>query len=201
MDKLDITNYQTEDEQTYRTLIGKIIKASVIPENQLHENLGLFTTSKTLARILFFNHIYQQILTIPGQIFECGTRWGNTLGLLSALRALYEPFNRSRIIVGFDSFAGFPGIHKKDGRSNMMKTGLVSTTEGYETELRAVLSCLEHQEPLAHIENKTRIIKGDVIKTLPQYFRDHPETIIAFVYLDLDIYKPTKFWKIFLFNL
>jgi len=193
MDKLDITNYQTEDEQTYRTLLGKILKASAIPENQLYENLGLFMTSKTLARILFFNHIYQQILTIPGQIFEFGTRWGNSIGLLHALRAVYEPYNRHRTIVAMDTFEGFPTIHQKDGHSDMMKAGLVSTTTEYEKELKAVLSCLDHQEPLAHILDKNRVIKGDVLQTLPQYFQDHPETIIAFAYLDLDLYEPTKF--------
>ena len=32
----------------------------------------------------------------------------------------------------------------------------------------------------------------DATITLPQYLKDHPETIIAFAYFDFDIYEPTK---------
>lgn len=39
---------------------------------------------------------------------------------------------------------------------------------------------------------KHEIVKGDVLKTLPKYLEDHPETIIALAYFDLDLYEPTK---------
>ncbi len=49
----------------------------------------------------------------------------------------------------------------------------------------------ESESPLSHIK-KYEIIKGDVSITLKEYLDNNPETIIALVYFDLDIYEPTK---------
>jgi hypothetical protein len=39
---------------------------------------------------------------------------------------------------------------------------------------------------------KHELVKGNVVETLPKYLEDHPETIIALAYFDLDLYEPTK---------
>jgi hypothetical protein len=36
------------------------------------------------------------------------------------------------------------------------------------------------------------VVEGDVARTVPAYFRDHPETIVALAYFDLAVYEPTK---------
>ena len=36
------------------------------------------------------------------------------------------------------------------------------------------------------------MIKGDATKTIPQFVQNHPHLIIALLYLDFDIYEPTK---------
>ena len=38
---------------------------------------------------------------------EFGVRWGQNLITLNNLRGIYEPFNHSRKIIGFDTFEGF----------------------------------------------------------------------------------------------
>tara|TARA_B100000315_G_C14284266_1_gene454442 strand:- start:276 stop:569 length:294 start_codon:yes stop_codon:yes gene_type:complete len=35
-------------------------------------------------------------------------------------------------------------------------------------------------------------IKGDATKTIPKYAEENPHLIIALLYLDFDIYEPTK---------
>ena len=94
-----------------------------IPKDELLANLGLFLTSKNLSRILFLNHIYQLILDVPGVIMDFGTRYGNNMGVFTALRAIYEPYHRHRKIVGFDTFTGFPAISELDGKSDMITAG------------------------------------------------------------------------------
>ena len=42
-----------------------------------------------------------------------------------------------------------------------------------------------------HID-KIELIKGDAIKTIPEYVANNPHLIIALLYLDFDIYEPTK---------
>jgi hypothetical protein len=119
---------------------------------------------------------------------EFGVRWGTTLNLLQSLRGVYEPFNRHRKIIGFDTFEGFTSVTKLDPIS---KKGDFAVTNKYEDELEEILKLQEKLNPIPHIK-KFEIVKGDVIKTLPTYLKKHPETIISLAFFDLDIYKPTK---------
>src|SRR5210317_110174 len=91
------------------------LKCSPIPDDELLANLGLYLSSKNLSRLLFFYEIYKKILYTHGVIAEFGVRWGQNLSLMSALRGIFEPFNRHRKIVGFDTFEGFSGVCEKDG--------------------------------------------------------------------------------------
>ena len=43
-----------------------------------------------------------------GALIEFGTWRGQNLVLLENLRAIHEPFNKQRTIIGFDTFAGYP---------------------------------------------------------------------------------------------
>ena len=52
-----------------------------------------------------------------------------TNSLVFLLRGIYEPFNRHRKIIGFDTFTGFPSINIKDGKSDLMKKGQLSLTK------------------------------------------------------------------------
>ena len=42
--------------------------------------------------------------------------------LFESLRAVYEPYNHSRKVVGFDTFAGYPPS-VEDGRAEIAKAG------------------------------------------------------------------------------
>jgi hypothetical protein len=39
---------------------------------------------------------------------------------------------------------------------------------------------------------KIELVKGDALTTIPQYIKDNPHLIIALLYLDFDLYEPTK---------
>jgi hypothetical protein len=68
-----------------------------------------------ISRIIYWAKLYQEILEVPGVICEFGTRYGETLTQLAALRGIFEPYNHTRKLFGFDTFEGFPIIHIKDG--------------------------------------------------------------------------------------
>ena len=166
-------------------------KSSPLPDEEILANMGLFLTSKNLSRIIFFYKIYKKILNNHGIIMEFGVRWGLSLSIMSALRGIFEPFNRHRKIVGFDTFEGFKGISGKDGSLCKCVDGSFSVSGGYENYLDKILSMQEQLNPMPHIK-KYEIVKGDVVKTLPEYFNKHPETIVSLAIFDLDIYGPTK---------
>ena len=189
-EQLEIKSYADSSEQIARQQMVDLLSQTSIPSDQLLSNLGLFLESKNLARLLFMDFLYRQMVSVQGVIMEFGVRWGQNLGLFSALRGIYEPFNRHRKIVGFDTFTGFPSIHEKDGHSSMMVSGQLAVASQYQDTLQQVLNVHESLNPLAHIK-KNELCPGDVVDELPKYLTRCPETIVAMAYFDLDLYEPT----------
>lgn len=186
-----IITYDDQDEKNLRTDMYKLFAECPLPPDQVLSNLGLYLNSKNLSRILFMNHIYQQIVGVPGVVFEFGTRWGQNIALFSALRGIYEPFNRHRKIVAFDTFEGFPTVHPKDGRSSMMTPGMLGLTENYDKYLEKVVSNIERDNPLSHL-TKFELRKGNASTQIDSYLEEFPETIVSLAYFDFDLYEPTK---------
>ncbi|AIB16673.1 crotonobetainyl-CoA:carnitine CoA-transferase (plasmid) [Azospirillum argentinense] len=185
---LDILTFGPAGETERRRDVVGLLRDCPIPEGELLMNLGLFLTPQTLSRVLFMDFLYRQGLEMQGAVMEFGCRWGQNSSLFCALRGVYEPFNRLRKVVAFDTFAGFPSVRPEDGEQ--MKTGAYATTEGYEAYLDRVLAHQEQESPLSHLR-KYEIVKGDVIATVPEYLQKHPETVISLAYFDLDLYEPT----------
>ncbi len=179
------------EELSNREQLFNLFENNPLPKEELLSNLGLFIKRQDLSRILFMNELYQKQLGVHGSIFEFGVRWGQNLALLESLRGTYEPFNYNRKIVGFDTFEGFPSVDKKDGENEIIKEGSYSVTPNYEEYLQKLLRCLENENPISHIPT-TDLVKGDATKTIHEYLKKHPETILSMVYFDFDIYKPTK---------
>ena len=169
----------------------KRLKCSPVPGEETLDNLGLFLTSKTLSRIFFFYEIYKRIVNTHGVIMEFGVRWGQTLALFAGMRSIFEPFNRHRKIIGFDTFSGFRGVSSRDGKKSSCGNGAFSVGTGYREYLDGLLSVHEGINPMSHIK-RFELVKGDAAKTVPAYFKKHPETIISLAFFDFDIYKPTK---------
>ena len=187
----DIKHWGSKEENEVRTKLIENFRNCPIPDDQILSNLQLFINSKNMARILFMDHIYRQIIDVMGVVMEFGTRWGPNISQFAALRGIYEPFNRHRKLIAFDTFTGFSEISKEDGKSSMMEVGHLQCTTDYKDYLDKVLACQEGDNPLSHIK-KYELIKGDACMTVPKYISDNPETIIALAYFDFDVYKPTK---------
>lgn len=179
------------NQKSARKLLLDLFRRSPIPEEELLVNLGLYIRSSVLAKFLYLNELYQLILNTPGIIMEFGVWWGQSLALFESLRAIYEPYNYTRRIIGLDTFAGYPVPSPEDGTSKLTKAGGYSVTEDYEEYLGKLLDYHELENTMSHIK-KYEIIRGDVLKTIDQYLAEHPETIIALAYLDLGLYEPTK---------
>lgn len=162
-----------------------------LPGDEVLPNLGMFLHSKSLSRILFFHQMYQKILNHHGVLMEFGVRWGQTLAILSALRGIFEPFNRHRKIVGFDTFSGLKGMEEKDGTNSRCSDGSFSVTPNYKEYLDKLLGLHDATNPISHLK-KFELVEGDAGETIPAYLKDHPETIVSMAIFDFDLYRPTK---------
>ncbi len=190
-EKHDAIVLSSSDEKAVLKRYVEQMKDAPLPDDELLPNLGLFLTSKNLSRVLFFYEIYKKIIHSHGIIAEFGVRWGQTLSLMSALRGIFEPFNRHRKIVGFDTFEGFRGLSEKDGDLCKCTDGSFSVAPRYEDYLSGILKMQEQLNPMSHLQ-RYELVKGDAIATVPEYLEKHPETIISLAIFDFDIYAPTK---------
>jgi hypothetical protein len=145
---------------------------------------------ESISRLLYYNELYKKIVGVPGFILEFGVQWGATLAQLISLRGIYEPYNHRRHIYGFDTFEGLVNTNKlKDGE--YLSDGDYTVYKNFEVELEDLLTLHEKNCPISQIKKFT-LIKGDVSKTVKQFIKKTPHTIIAMAIFDMDIYKPTK---------
>jgi hypothetical protein len=132
------------------------------------------------------------IKDIPGDIFEMGVCGGR--GFFSFFHALsiLEPEYQFREIIGFDTFTGITGITEKD------KNRFRDINDGdfcFNKKEELVNIANIHEEFKNNYFNKHRLhfIEGDIIKTLPNFLEENKHKLVSLLYLDMDIYSPTKF--------
>lgn len=181
----------SSEEIEARKQILRLFKETPIPDDELLVNIALYLRSTGLAKILYLNELYELIVDLPGVIMEFGVWWGANLATFESFRSVYEPYNRTRTVIGFDTFQGYPEISARDGTSAHAKLGGYTVTQDYESYLRQVLDAHEADNVMAHM-TKYRLVRGDVTQTIDKYLEENPETIIALTYFDLAIYEPTK---------
>ena len=181
----------SDQEKRAREVILDLFRQSPLPDDELLVNLGLYVRSTILAKILYLNELYQAIRNLPGIVVEFGVWWGANLALLEAFRSVYEPYNWTRKVVGFDTFQGYPAVTEKDGTSSYAAVGGYTVTQGYEDYLRQLLNAHEADNVMSHV-TKYELVKGDVVETIDKYLNDNPQTVIALAYFDLALYEPTK---------
>jgi len=153
-----------------------------------NRHFPLFLKGSSIARILYYDFLYRKIINVPGVVMEFGVQWGTTLSILTSLRGLYEPWNHSRCIYGFDTFEGLTNINSKDG--DYANQGDYSVLNNYDDTLLKILEIHEKSQPLSHIK-KSHLYKGDARVTVDQFLTENPHSVISMLILDMDICEPT----------
>lgn len=178
--------------QAKRLVLSDLLRSSPVPDSELTANLGLYIERMHLSRILLMHDLYRRIIKVPGVVLELGVRWGQNMALVSAFRGMYEPYNYTRRIIGFDSFSGFPSIAPQDRAvRGDINSGDYGVAAGWQQSLENILQHHEALSPLPHIR-KFELVAGDASETFPAYLAAHPELLVSLAYFDFDIYQPTK---------
>jgi hypothetical protein len=94
-------------------------------------------------------------------------------------------------VYGFDSFgAGFPSV----GDADLVGEGVANPgdfqTSSYD-ELLELIRLYDQDRFLGHIP-KVELIRGDATETIPEFVGQHPHLMVSLLYLDFDLYGPTK---------
>ena len=155
------------------------------------ENFPKYVRRQHLKRFLTLYEIYKNLLNVKGSIVELGVFRGFSLTSWAKLSAIMEPENLIRKIYGFDTYEGFPKIHEKDKNSNYNHEVGHFYTNVHE-ELTALNDAFNKDRFLGHV-NKVELVKGDCTKTIPEFLEKNPHLLIGMLFIDLDLYEPTKF--------
>jgi len=158
------------------------------------QNFPRHVRRQDIARFLAKYEIFKQNLSANGSVIECGVFAGGGVVTWLHFSAILEPYNHTRRIIGFDTFSGFLAVHEKDvqrGSSEHLHQEALQTHAQIKAEIERLVALHDRNRPLGHIP-KAELVAGDACDTIPKYIGEHPHLLVSLLYLDFDIYEPTK---------
>jgi len=160
------------------------------------QNFPKYVPEKNLISFLSKSELFKKIINIHGAIIEGGVLFGGSTMAWAHFSSIYEPINLTRKIVGFDTFEGFPGFHRKDatgefgGKKGEFNKAGDWSSKSYD-DLHESIRIFDMLRFKNH-HKKVEFVKGNFVETGKKYLKDNPHLVIALLYLDFDIYEPTK---------
>lgn len=182
--------FRTEIEQQVGKENERIFNACSDSVEVKLENFPKYVRRQHLKRFLALYEVFKLILPVKGSIVECGVFRGFGLMSWAKLSAILEPENLTRRIYGFDTFEGFPSVSDKDQAAETQNHQGDLKASSYE-ELTELIRVYDADRFLGHM-HKVELIKGDLAGTIPEFLKQHPHLLVSLLFLDCDLYEPTK---------
>ena len=189
---MEYAAHQSERKAQYEKELAAFFDNSMGTTLDKLNNFTKFVTKQSLCRFLAKNEIFQHIKHVHGHMIECGVFLGGGLSTWAHLSSIYDPYHYMQKVIGFDTFEGFADIADEDGDPSMLefkKEGGLHC-DSYE-ELQEFARLYQHTRPLPQFPN-IELVKGDACQTIPQYVEDNKHLVVSLLYLDFDVYEPTK---------
>lgn len=184
------TRHSAKDKTSYSLTEEAFLKSTVPLVDKL-EAFPRFATKRSVARFLVKHELFKKILNTTGVVVECGVFNGAGLFSWAQLSNIYEPTNYTRKIIGFDTFSGFPDVEESIDNAGVLKSKAGDLCGSNLDELMTSTLKYNSERHLSHISN-IELVPGDFLKTSGEYLSQNPHTIISLLYLDFDLYEPTK---------
>lgn len=182
--------FRTKAEQEVGQKIEEVFRKCPDSVETKLENFTKYVRRQKITRFLALYEIFKKVSDVKGSIIECGVYRGFGLMAWAQLSAILEPVNLTRRIYGFDAFTGFPATHEKDrGRFGEIDAGALSSNS-YD-ELIELIKIYNDNRFLGHVF-KIELIKGDAVKTIPEFIENNKQLMVSLLFLDFDLYEPTK---------
>ena len=191
-DKLSDPKGRAGRDLTYYDALAALLAESPFSATEKLQNFTKYVPRQYLTYFLVRYELFRKVLNVHGSIVECGVFAGGGLMAFAQLSAIFEPVNHQRRIIGFDSFEGFGEMSAEDRTAEATpeaKAGGMAS-HAYD-ELRAAIGVFDRNRSIPQIP-KVELVKGDATETIPDYLSANPHLIISLLYLDFDVYEPTK---------
>lgn len=172
--------------------------------------IDLHNLNSSPLRFLY-KYIIKENDNVDGDILDLGVYRGRSL---ITIAIILKNIKSKKTIYGFDTFSGFPKLSKYDERKNFRNkkyfssqhlknsdffwdlkkkinkvnfdTNNISSSKNFDN---SSLEFIENKIKLLELDN-IKIIKGDVVKTIPNFFKKNPKKKIMACNFDLDLFDP-----------
>ena len=182
--------HSEKDRYSYELTEQAFSNASIPVLDKL-EAFARFSTKRSLARFLVKHELFKRILNVNGNIVECGVFHGAGLFTWAQLSNIYEPNNHTRKIIGFDTFSGFPSVAESKDNTGVLQSKKGDLKGSTYDEIVMSVEKYNTERHLSHIRN-IQLVNGDFMKTSAAYLKKNQHTLVSLLYLDFDLYEPTK---------
>ncbi len=140
----------------------------------------LYVGKYNLARTINNIELIKNSIKIPGDIMEFGCWKGSNLMLISKILEIYAPMTM-KTIYGFDLFEGLDFFSPKDGSAKLEK----GKYKGDDLHLEKIINLFD-------LQDKTKLVKGNIMETLPKFIKENSYIKLSVVFIDTDLYDSTK---------
>ena len=166
-------------------------------EWDLYNGFFLHNDIERLRKFLVREHFFKMSLEIPGDIVEVGVFKGTGIAQMLKLREIFIPASNKKVI-GFDLFTQ-SNSYKETLNSDNLKLDEYYNNSSVNMEDGISINDISYFIDKMKLTNTRmgfntdiyQLIEGDVEKSIPNYLEENPGFRISYLYLDLDIDKPT----------
>jgi hypothetical protein len=147
-------------------------------------------TGKLLHR---FKH-FLQTKHLPGDIVEVGVFKGSGVATFTKFVEIFCP-NSNKKVIGFDIFDVKESKQILDARDSDIDKSTMSVVYNKVDESELSLSAVKKRlSNISHnIDNRVKLVAGDVQETLPKFLKENPGFRASLIYIDVDIARPTYY--------
>lgn len=180
---------RTEKEMDFLANLEIAAQASLTSYVEKFANFPVWTPRQNLSRFLAQADLYKEVVSLHGSIVEVGVAFGASLFAWAHLASIYEPFNHTRKVIGFDTWEGFPGLSAQDAGSVKEFSHEGGMAAPVYEELVDMARLHDANRPIGHLP-RIELVKGDAVETIPAYVEANPHLIVALLVIDCDVYAP-----------
>lgn len=185
-----MTSFRTDIERQAEARLADLFDSSPRDTSVKLQNILPFLRRQDVKRILALYEVFKLALPVKGSVIDCGVFHGESLMAWGHFSAILEPENLTRRVYGFDSFAGLTSLSERDRSARSAATEGALQSDAYD-DLREAISIFDSNRFIGQID-KLHIYPGDATDTIPQFVADNPHLIVSLLYLDFDVYEPTR---------
>lgn len=186
-------------DRYYWSALDEIVKQQGFKIEDVVRNWSAYALRRDLIRFLSHYELFKLVADLPGSILELGVFRGASFFTWSNLLETFCPFDRHRKVFGFDTFEGlgkFTTADNADTSGNVLNQdpSVLRLPGAFKSDADMMLKLTEmhNADSLFPNMDRSNLIIGDVLETLPKFLDENPGLRLSLVYFDVDLYEPTK---------